>query len=204
VSANLTGLSPTTTYTVTLSASSAQGSSGGSPITFATPSLTSSNSASSNAGTSNNAGGTGTGAKLTVTDLKLSPAHFRLGKHAASISKTKSKPKSIPTSTTISFNLSQAASVALTFEESLPGVQVAKHCTKPTKAHRNGKKCARYTAVAHGVTLSAQAGAEKIHFEGVLYGGAHLKPGAYRLSLTANNATGKFIASEHPMFTLLG
>lgn len=199
VSTNLTGLSPATTYTVTLSASSSQGSSSGSSVTFTT-----SSSASSNAGASNNTGGASSGADLTVTDLKLTPAHFRLGKHAASISKRGSKPKSVPTSTTISFDLSQAASVTLTFEERLPGIQVGKRCTKPTKAHRKGKKCARYTTVARGVTRNAQAGTEKIHFEGVLDGGGHLKPGAYRLSLSAENATGKLTASEHPAFTLLG
>ncbi|MGH2833221.1 MAG: hypothetical protein ACRDK2_10650 [Solirubrobacteraceae bacterium] len=44
----------------------------------------------------------------------------------------------------------------------------------------------------------------KIRFEGVLDGGGRLRPGRYRLSLSAANAAGSGTAAQHPTFTLLG
>ncbi len=72
VSATAAGLSPGTTYTVTLAAASTQGASGGAPITFTTP------PASPGTGPP----GTGPSQALAVTDLRLAPARFRRGKRA--------------------------------------------------------------------------------------------------------------------------
>jgi hypothetical protein len=193
VSADLTGLSPSTAYTVTLNASSAQGSGSGSPVTFTTAA----------AKALPNSRGGSSSATLTVSALKLSPTSFRRGKHAATISTVKHKFKRTPTATTISFALSQAATIALTFEQAQPGILTGKRCAKPTKTHRKGKKCTRYATVHGAVTRSAHAGTDKIHFEGALDGAGHLKTGHYRLSLTASDTTAKVTATQRPAFTLL-
>lgn len=188
VSAAIAGLAPATTYTVTLTAASAQGSVSGAPVTFLT-------SASGSVGGSNAAAASA----LTVTNLKLSPTRFRLGKRAATLA----KKQTLPSATTISLTLSQAATVALSFEQSRAGVLVGHKCVALSKSHRKGRGCTRYAALPHHVTLSAHAGADKIAFDGILDGGSRLAPGSYRLSLTASGAGGRATATQHPTFTLL-
>ena len=192
VSATAAGLSPGTTYTVTLAAASTQGASGGAPITFTTP------PASPGTGPP----GTGPSQALSVTSLRLAPARFRRGKRRASIAKRKAK--ALPTATTVSFELSAAASVRLGFEARRTGVSAGGKCTAASKSRRKGKRCVRYVAISGGVVLSAAAGADRIAFDGVLSGGKHLSPGSYRLSLTATAGSASARAAQHPTFTLLG
>jgi hypothetical protein len=140
-----------------------------------------------------------------VTSLKLSPTRFHRGTHVATIAKQpKKKAKALPTSTAISFALSQAATAKLSFELAQPGMLVGRKCDAISKTHRKGKRCTRYTAVRGGVTRAGHAGTDKIMFEGVLDGGARLAPGTYRLSLSATGPAGSATAAQHPAFTLLG
>jgi hypothetical protein len=205
VTALLSGLTPATAYTFTLMATSVQGSSSGSPVTFET--LTTSGSG---AGVGGGAGtgplGTGPlGGALSATNLKLSPTRFRRGTRAAPIAKQpKKKAKALPSSTTISFALSSAATVKLGFELTQPGVLLGRKCGAVSKAHRKGKRCTRYTAVHGGVSRAGHAGTDKITFAGLLDGGARLAPGTYRLSLGATGPAGSATAAQHPSFTLLG
>ena len=192
VSATAAGLSPGTTYTVTLAAASTQGASSGAPITFTTP------PASPDTGPP----GTGPSQALAVTDLRLAPARFRRGKRAASIAKRKAK--ALPTATTISFELSASASVRLGFEARQTGVIVGRKCVAASKSRHRGKRCVRYVAISGGVVLSAAAGTDRIAFDGVLSGGKSLSPGSYRLSLTATAGPDTARAAQQPTFTLLG
>jgi hypothetical protein len=191
VSATAAGLTPGTTYTVTLAAANTQGASAGAPITFATP--------PANPGTG--PAGTGPLQTLTVTNLRLAPARFRRGGRAASIAKR--KPGAAPTSTTISFGLSASASVRLGFEARRTGVLANRRCIAASKSHRRGKRCVRYVPVSGDVLLPASAGTDRISFDGVLSGGKRLSPGSYRLSLTATAGSASTQAAQHPTFTLL-
>jgi hypothetical protein len=193
VTAMLSGLSPRTTYTATLLAASAQGSAIGSTVTFATPATSA---------TAGAAAHTGAGTALTVTNLKLSTARFRAGKRAATIAKTTSK--SGPSATTVSFALSQAATVTLTFEQAQKGGLNGRRCTAISQSHRRGKPCTRYVPVSRGLSRSGHAGTDRITFDGVLDGGRSLPPGTYRVSLLAADAAGRTTAAQHPAFTLLG
>jgi hypothetical protein len=164
--------------------------------------------AASGSGTSGAAtGGNGTSdGTLTVTDLKLSPTRFHRGTRAATIAaaRTKRKAKALPTATTISFQLSQAATVALGFEKAHTGVLVGHKCAAATKTHHGGKRCTFYTAVHGSVSIAAPASADRVGFDGVLDGGAKLPPGSYRLLLGASDATGTTTAAQRPAFTLVG
>jgi hypothetical protein len=176
VSAALGGLLPATAYTVTLLASSVQGAGAGAPVAFTTAAA-------------------GAGAHVSVTHLALRPARFRRGRRAATISKAKSPA----IGTTISFQLSEAASVTLTFGRAQAGVLVSHRCVPSGKARGKGRRCTRYATVAHTVTRSGHAGPNRIYFDGVLDEGSRLSPGSYRLSLTA----GPVLAGAHPAFSLL-
>jgi hypothetical protein len=183
VSAALTGLSPASAYTFTLVATNAQGSTSGSPVTFLT-----------------SAPGTRAASPLTLTNLRLSLTRFRRGRHAATIAKA----ARVPSATVISFALSRAARLALSFEQAQPGVLVGHRCRARPKTHGNGRRCTRYAAISRAVTGNGHAGLNRISFDGVLDGGPRLSPGAYRLSLTASDAAARTTAAQHPTFTLLG
>jgi len=199
VSATAAGLTPSTTYTVTLTAMSVQGTGSGAPVMFVT-------SAASGSGAGTGPAGIGaSGGALSVTNLKLSPTRFHRGMRPATIAKKPTKKtKALPTSTTISFVLSQAAMAKLGFELAQPGVLVGRKCGAVSNTHRKGKRCTRYTAVRGAITRAGHAGTDKITFSGVLDGGARLAPGTYRLSLGATGPGGSATAAQHPTFTLLG
>jgi hypothetical protein len=190
VSATVVGLAPATGYAVTLLASSAQGASAGAPVAFATSPL---------AAPAMTAGGGGA-APPTITAFRLSPSRFRRGRRAATITRA----QAMPTATTVSFTLSQAAAVKLTFQAHLRGVRVGHGCAAPSASRRGGRSCTRYLTLSQRVSRAARAGANRISFDGVLDGGARLAPGSYRLSLTASTAAGSTTAAQHPSFTLLG
>ncbi|HMD51558.1 MAG TPA: hypothetical protein VKG62_02505 [Solirubrobacteraceae bacterium] len=179
VSASLTALTPGTTYSVTLTAATAQGSSSGSAVTFTTP-------------------GGGSGGGLTATNLKLSRTRFRRGTHAAKISAA-----NVPMSTVISFSLSAPATATLSFEQRRAGVIAGHRCVPVSGAHRQGRHCTRYVRLANVLTLPAHAGSDRVAFDGVLSGARRLAPGEYRLSLGASGAAGTARAAQHPTFTLV-
>jgi hypothetical protein len=182
VSAGLGGLAPSTAYTVTLVASSAQGTGSGASVAFSTAPV-----------------GAGASGSLSVTHLAMNPARFRRGRHAATLSRA----NSVPIGTTISFQLSEAASVALRFERAQTGVLLGRRCAPTGKGHAKGRRCTRYTGISHPVVRTGHAGLNRVHFQGVLDGGARLAPGGYRLSLSASGNAGTVLAGQRPTFTLL-
>jgi hypothetical protein len=137
---------------------------------------------------------------LSVSGVALSPARFHRGRHLATISRA----KPAPVGTTVSFQLSQAASVTLSFERVLTGVRSGHRCVAPGRSAGKRQRCSRLVLVAGGVQRSAHAGVNRIHFEGVLDGATRLSPGSYRLSLAARSASATGTAVQHPIFTLLG
>jgi len=194
VSATAAGLAPDTTYTVTLMADSIQGSSNGAPVTFTTSAAATSTGPPPIHGSEGSAG-------PKAADLKLSLSTFRRGKHVATITKSSAKKKA-PTATTISFDLSEAATVVLNFEQSRVGMTVGKRCVTKSGGRSKGKRCQLWGPVHGGVTRAGHAGLDKIHFEGILDADKPLPAGTYRLSLKASNQAGSVIAAQHPTFKL--
>jgi hypothetical protein len=120
----------------------------------------------------------------TLSRLKLSQATFRKGK-----------------STTISFRLSEAARVKLSFERKLSGRRVRGRCVKPAKSAR--PNCTRYSKLRTTMTLQGKAGTNRLVFRGRLSRTAVLSVGRYRLTLVATDATGKKSAAGQLSFKLL-
>jgi hypothetical protein len=136
-------------------------------------------------------GGGGGGGTPTVDELapalaklKLSATRFRLGK-----------------ATTISFRLSEAAKVALTFERKLTGRRSHGRCVKPRKGAR--ANCTRYVRVSGGLSAQAKAGTNKIAFRGRLSRKRRLAPGSYRLTLLARDAAGNWSSPISVSFKLM-
>ncbi len=188
VSATIAGLAASFTYTATLVAASAQGTSSGAAVAFSTLPPATATTTTSGA------------ARLTVTNVRLTAARFRRGRRPATIART----VKVASATSASFTLSEPASVRLTFQRAAPGVLTAHGCAAPAIAHRHGRACTRYVAVPGGVTRAGHPGNDAILFDGVLDGGARLAPGSYRLSLRASTALAGTAAPQHPSFTVLG
>ncbi len=183
-------------YTVTVAGTDAAGNS-----TAHTASITVTAGSSTSNASGPGAGNGGSSRTLTVTGLKVAPARFRRGKQAATITRTRAT--ATPRAATISFVLSQTATVKLIFEDSQQGVRVGRRCTAKSKIHRSGRRCTRYAPVSGGISRGAHAGANGIIFDGVLDGSRKLSPGTYRISLLATGAGGRTTASQRPSFTLL-
>jgi hypothetical protein len=100
--------------------------------------------------------------------------------------------------TTFHYTLSEAARVVFTIERPTAGRKSGKTCVKPTHKNRKKHKCTRYLLAGRFAVQSA-AGPNSHHFSGKI--GPHkLKPGTYRVTLTATDAAGN--ASALRRFTI--
>jgi hypothetical protein len=93
-----------------------------------------------------------------------------------------------PIGTTISFNLETAATVHFAVSRAGPGHKLKRHgkttCVKASKHNRRKPPCTVYSQLNGSFALNGVAGINSIHFSGRL-AGRKLKPGNYRLTITA-------------------
>lgn len=176
VTAALTGLSPGHSYTVTLVAASAQGTSTGAPVSFTTPSS----------------------GPPVVSNLRVTPKKFRRGSAKAVLSR---KRKKTPRATAISFQLSEAASVKLTFAKQIKGHKAGKRCI--AKRNQHGRRCTTFKSTSAAISRAAHAGTDTLTFAGVPDTGKRLGSGTYRLSITATDAAGKSSHTLSAKFTIV-
>jgi hypothetical protein len=119
-----------------------------------------------------------------VDRLRLSRSRFRRGTRRAQLAR-------LATGTTITFTLSAAAHVNLTFERAAPGRMAGGRCRPAKRALRRKPACTRYTGVRGAVRVTALAGNASLRFDGVLDSGRRLAAGGYRLSVVAVDAAGR-------------
>ena len=126
----------------------------------------------------------------------LGPVHtshksWRLGRKLASIAsvarKHKRKP---PVGTAFTFNLNTAATINLTFTHVVNGRKAKHHCVAPSRHDTHARACKR-TVAAGTLILTAHAGTDKVGFQGQLSKHRKLAPGAYTLTITASNTSGR-------------
>ena len=118
-----------------------------------------------------------------LTKLKVSPKTSRRGTALPKLARSKK-------GTRISFTLSAAASVKLSFGKAAKGRKVGKSCKKPTRSNRAERKCTRYKSTG-SFTVSGKAGANKVSFASKLSKSKRLSLGNYKLTATPTNAGGK-------------
>ena len=90
--------------------------------------------------------------------------------------------------TTVTFAVSEEASVKFAVLGGVPGRRAGGRCVRPTPSNRHGRACRR-TATVGKFTVAAHAGANRFRFTGRLRG-HRLPPGKYRLVETARDAAG--------------
>jgi hypothetical protein len=164
VSAAVTGLAPSTTYTVRLTATGAQGTGTGQPVEFTT-----------GAGSADRA----THA-LRITAVAQSATRWRRGSSAAKISRT----ARIPEGTTFSFRLNERAAVKLTFARLAAGRVAGKRCVAPTKSLARARTCKR-PVTAGSLTFTGRAAVNHVRFAGRLTKTHQLALGEYTMTITA-------------------
>jgi hypothetical protein len=74
---------------------------------------------------------------------------------------------------------------------------------KPTLRNRSRPRCTRLVAVRGSVSRPVQAGSRRIRFAGRLSRRQSLKPGRYRMTLTARDAAGNVSSPDRVRFRLL-
>lgn len=129
--------------------------------------------------------------------LKLSARRFRLGSRLPSAS-------AVGTGTTLRFELSERATVTLSFAKASRGRRAGGRCVKRKRRNRARRRCTRYVRVKPKLSLAGQqAGKRRIRFAGRLTRSKSLRPGAYRLTLTARDAAGNVSTPRRARFKLL-
>ncbi len=162
VSATLAGLSPATTYAVTLSAASAATQASGSSISFTTAPIA----------------GPPAAAAPVISALSVSARVHR------------TVPKHKPAPVTISLRLSAAASVSFSFQRVLPGRRSTHGCAATKTTIPRASRCVRYQPVRGTLTIAGQSGANTVRFHGTLNAGSLLALGTYRLQAVATDRAG--------------
>jgi hypothetical protein len=92
--------------------------------------------------------------------------------------------------TTISFRLSESASVRLTFARQRPGRRVRGRCRPPTRLNSRARRCKRFVPVRGRLGFRAGSGDNRIRFSGRLSRRRTLKPGTYRVTLRPTDEAG--------------
>ena len=84
----------------------------------------------------------------------------------------------------VSYSLTEAATVSLRVEKKSKGRKVGKKCVKQTQGNRAKKACSRFTPVGGAFSGAGTVGSHQVAIP------RKLKPGSYRLTLTATDAAG--------------
>ena len=122
-----------------------------------------------------------------IQSLTVSPKAFKPVNAGGAILSAKKKKKA-PVSTTVTYSLSAAGTVAFSVERKLVGRKVGKRCVKKTKANAGKKKCPLYKSVKGGFSHTGVAGQNIFKFSGRV-GAKALQPGSYRLAGKTSTST---------------
>jgi 6-phosphogluconolactonase (cycloisomerase 2 family) len=133
----------------------------------------------------------------SLSSVSQSAKRWRLGTKLPQVSRAK-----VPVGTTFAFSLNEPANAQLRFTQSLPGRRVGKKCVAQTKKNRSKRKCRR-TVTNGTLAVKAHAGANKVRFQGRISGRKKLKPGSYKLAITATDAAGQKAGTRSLSFTIV-
>jgi Tol biopolymer transport system component len=131
-------------------------------------------------------GGGGDKTAPSISGIKVSVSKWRVGKGLASLSELATFSKA-PVGTSISFELSEAASATLSFQRSV--------------RTKGGKR--KFVNAGSLKPLAAKAGKNKVRFQGRLTSSRTLALGKYRVVVAAKDAAGNQSQRKGPTFTIV-
>ena len=182
VSVPVTGLGPGASYHLALVATNADG-------------------ATSSADRTLNVGGPGPGGGApapVLTNVRQSARRWLPGQALATLARR----RRLPVGTTFTFGLSAAATVTLSFTQTLPGRRIKGRCVAPSRQNRGRPTCSRVRR-AGSLVLRGHAGADRVRFYGRLSNRSRLKPGSYTVTIAAVGRNGRRSAQRMLSFTIV-
>jgi hypothetical protein len=120
-----------------------------------------------------------------ISNVRLTSARWSEGKKSYRHTKGK-KP---PVGTILKFLLNVPVPLTFNFTKPVTGREEEGVCEATTRENARHKHCTRYVIVAR-VFPKGQLNDNNVYFQGALAHGKHLKPGPYKLVITAANTTG--------------
>ncbi len=138
----------------------------------------------------------GPGPSPLVKDARQSTARWREDNRLARVSRAKT-----PTGTTFSFSLNEQVTVSFNFARLLGGPRGAHSCL--AKTHENAKRAICDTAAAGMLSFTGHSGTNDVSFAGRLSRTSKLKPGQYKLTITATNSSGQRSTPVSLIFTIV-
>ena len=108
----------------------------------------------------------------------------------------------IPTGMTLSFSLNEPAEVRIAFERVFEGSPSAHGCLAAARSPHPHKSCTR-RIVAGSLSLARHTGTNHLAFAGRISRTNQLRPGRYKLVITANDATGQHSTPISLNFTIM-
>jgi hypothetical protein len=122
---------------------------------------------------------------VSLTKVAVKPLRFRSAKKGASTARKKRSPLG----GTVSYSVSQPATVTFRVQRARAGRRKGRRCLKPRKG-RHGKRCTRWVAVRGSFDQQALAGDNSFRFRGRV-SGRRLGAGRYRLLVVADGYGGR-------------
>jgi uncharacterized delta-60 repeat protein len=104
--------------------------------------------------------------------------------------------------TTVTYRLSEPATVTWRVRRARPGRRVRGRCVKPRRTNRARRKCRRYVRVRGSFTTAGAQGVNRFRFTGRLRN-RKLRPGRYRLVAVATDSTGLKSAPKRAGFRIV-
>jgi PKD repeat protein len=142
---------------------------------------------------------TPTPATLALTHVSQAHRRWREGAKHATIAR---KPKRAPVGTSFSFTVNETARVGFAFTQTVSGRKVSGKCQPSTK-HNHGDPRCRRTITRATPTYTTTTGRHQLAFQGQTSKHKRLPPGAYTLTLTATNASGRRSRPHTLRFTIV-
>ncbi len=131
----------------------------------------------------------------TISSFAVSPGRWRLGSLLPRFSRA-------PVGTTISFRLSEAATVTLSFAQVSTGRRVGRRCVAPTRANRRRSRCTRYVGKG-SLKRRAKRGRNRVRFQGRLTRTRRLGLGRHRVTIGATDGAGNRSRARTAFFTIV-
>jgi len=121
-----------------------------------------------------------------VSRIAQSHSRWRAGKRAATVTDRRIQP----VGTTFAWTLDRPARVSFSFAQLLAGRRVKGRCTPRTRQRRHRSVCTR--VVTRGtLSFSGRRGRNRVFFSGRISSAKTLRPGRYRVIISAANSVGR-------------
>jgi Ca2+-binding RTX toxin-like protein len=129
-----------------------------------------------------------------LEEFALSPRAFSAARRGPSVARV--------IGTSVSYQLSEAATVTFRVQRAGAGRRVRGRCVRPKSKNRGARRCRRWLRVRGTFVHSGLTGVNRLHFKGGV-GGRRLRPGRYRLRAVARDMAGNRSTRRTARFTIV-